>query len=306
MTKQNGRKASTELNDVLVRGQFAVRLWDTWEAPSLILLLDGKEQRILRETFDIHWRDIDVHIGLVDEVHKRGRARDQRMRRDKGVKVIYELNSTEEGIEVIVDVQAMTHGVANPRLDDDGYPLKLTYQRVFPANRIDELFAKANAFVLGMEMLSLALGAKRKGDEKLFQRLNVALGHFHDDLNEVDRGGLTATMGEMAHKDEAKKPKKEKKPKVKAETIAVAVMETTNEQAESEASGDVESTSGGESAPVEEISPAPVVQAAPAPAPKPKKEKPKAIKLGTPEAAEKFAELGASVPSNGVGDANGQ
>ena len=88
---RNNQKPSSKLEDVLVPRQFELRLWDTWEAPSLILLLDGKDQRILRETFDIHWKDLDIHIRLIDECCGTGVAREQRVRRDKNVKVVYEL-----------------------------------------------------------------------------------------------------------------------------------------------------------------------------------------------------------------------
>jgi hypothetical protein len=305
---RNNQKPSSKLEDVLVPRQFELRLWDTWEAPSLILLLDGKDQRILRETFDIHWKDLDIHIRLIDECCGTGVAREQRVRRDKNVKVVYELNRKPEGIQVLLYIVAMTVGVANPRLDDDGYPRKLTFERMFPENRLRDLFNKANAFTMGMRAFKLALWAKEDEDEKTYAEIGRSLEHFHEKLNEVGGQRLTATVAEVTDK----KPKKVKKaPKLQAPPVETP-DDRTDETARklTVALTGIDPGAGGmpdadETSFADVMTPAPVAKAAPAPAAKPKKEKPKSVKLGSPEGNAKLAELAASVGSNGAGGSNG-
>ncbi|HJV32733.1 MAG TPA: hypothetical protein VJ694_01775, partial [Patescibacteria group bacterium] len=233
MSRTN-QKPSTKIEDVLVPRQFDLRLWDTWEAPSLILLLDHKERRILRETFDIHWEDLDIHIRLVDECCGTGVAREQRVRRDKNVKLVYELNKVPDGIQVLLYIQAMTVGIEKPLLDENGYPRKLTFERLFPVNRIDELFFKAWAFMKGMEAFRIAYQAKLDGNEKVFAQLGNAIDFARDGLNGADTAGLTATVEEVVSHD-AKKPKGEKKAKPRAVKIETA----STEAAPVEASDDV-------------------------------------------------------------------
>ena len=66
------QKNSSKIEDILVPKQFDIRLWDTWEAPSLIVRLTRNEREALRRTFGIHWQDLDIHMKDIAECVRSG------------------------------------------------------------------------------------------------------------------------------------------------------------------------------------------------------------------------------------------
>ena len=302
MSRNQNQKPSTKIEDVLVPRLFELRLWDTWEAPSLIILLDQKERRLMRDTFDIHWEDLDIKMRMIDECCGTGSSHDQRLRRDKNVKVVYSLAFVpDEGIKVVVYIAAMTAGVENPLLDEHGHPRKLAFERLFPIDRIGELFNKANAFMMSMDAFKTALWAKVDGNEKIFGDIGRALEFAREGLHGADSTGLTVKVEEVVRQG-AKQPKGEKKGgRQRAEKIGAVSTETTPEDSADDAARKLAAAvtgvdPGAGIVETDDAKPVPVASASPTPAaPKPpKKEKPKAIKLGSPEAAAKLAELGAT------------
>jgi len=317
----NSQKPETKLEHTLVRRQFQVRMWDTWEAPSLIVLLGDSnrgtnERAELRKLFNLHWQDFDIHVRLIEECLASGKAIDQRINRKAGVKTVYELSRVPEGIQIVLYVVALEAGVDNPIRDEAGNIAKLVFERVLPESCLEEFFLKVNAFLLGMECYRLAQWAKRKGDAKTFKQMNNSLSCFYDVLSETDRDGLTATVAEVAKIGNEKPAKKQakKKGKAKGEKIAVAAKaETTEDSIEDYARKLAQAATGIDPGPgiVEEnIDEAPATEAAPTPAPKveekkkEKKQKPAPIKLGSPESAAQLAELAASLPA--TDGSNGQ
>jgi len=293
------QNTSAMINANLARKFWDIRLWSTWEDVSLIFLLDGKLQASLRETFKINWKDLDIHVRLIDECVGTGVARDQRIRRDMNVKIVYELTKVPEGIHVLIYMIAITQGVEKPLFDDNGYPRKLVFERLFPEELIQAFFFEARAFRKGMEAYSLALRAQREGNEQAYDELAGALQRGWDVLDSVKRGPLTVSIEEeVEHKVADRKQDRKggkKKPKIGAakpqDSTEEPVVDPTDETAQrlTAALGlDTEDPNPGETAEdeasfAEVLTPVPVASASPTPAPKPKKEKPvraPQVKLG--------------------------
>jgi hypothetical protein len=308
----NDQNPTDKLESIIVRRQFALRYWNTWELPSLIVLLDGKERRVLRETFDIHWEDLDIHMRLVDECVGTGSAFDQRPRRDKNVKVVYSLDKVPEGIEIKLVIAAMTLGVKEPLLDEKGQPRKLTFERLLPEDAIRGVFNKANAYMKAMKAFQVALEAQETGNEKIFSQLGNALDFAQEGL--TPSGALTVKVADVVTEQEKREKKVGRHGKKASSGKLPAIGE---EEASSEDEGAdklarelTEALTGIDPDAPEaddvEAAPVPVASASPTPppAPKPKKEKPsKGFKLGSPEAAAELARLSDAAPANG---SNGQ
>lgn len=313
----NDQKPADKLESIIVPRQFTLRYWNTWEAPSLIFLLDGKDRRIMRETFDIHWEDLDIHMRLVDECVGTGSAFDQRPRRDKNVKVVYSLDKVPEGIEIKLVIAAMTVGVKEPLLDENGQPRKLTFERLLPEAAIRGVFNRANAYMKAMKAFKVALEAQESGNEKIFSQLGSAIDFAQEGLSQS--GALTVKVADVVTEQEkrekkagkhGKKAKDEKLPAIGEESEAdpedAGADKLARELTEALTGIDPDAPEADEV----EAAPVPVASASPTPPPaapkaaKPKKDKSssKGFKLGSPEAAAELAKL-AGAPVNG---SNGQ
>jgi hypothetical protein len=281
----------TGIDHVLIDREWSIRVMNTWEAPSLIFRLSQKEKRLMRDLFDLRWSDVDIHIKFVEECRRDGIALGKRLRKERGVQLVYGLTKTPGGYEVVVDVLTLfnEHGAPiymMPSRDEEGRfieqevgtknvaaegeeprlepvlervmePAKLSLIRLFPVSHVDELFAAANAGMVASDAFIVAMRLKRSGNEKSYAEMIRSFDHFLDLANGTDKDTLTATAEEMAEnkrrQQEKSKKKGGKKPKIGAPTLA-------------EGSAEVPAQASTETVPD-------ATPVAPAPAPAPKKEK---------------------------------
>lgn len=326
--RKRGPKPVTGIDHVLVEREWSLRVMNTWEAPSLIFRLSQKEKRLMRELFDLRWSDVDIHIKFVEECRRDGIALGKRIRKERGVQLVYELTKTPDGYEVMVDVltlfderggpihlmpsrdeegrfierQAGTRNVAaegeeprlEPVLERIMEPARLTLARLFPGSQIDELFATANAGMVASDAFIIAARLKRSGNEKAFAELYRALDNFNDIANGTDKDSLTATAEEMV---ENKRRQREKSDRKKGEQKREKIVDPTL----AEGSAEVPAQAPTETAPKA------TATVAPAPVEKPKKEKIRlAEKAPRPSLADQLAAVKDRVLSGTSGGSDGQ
>ena len=311
----NRKKTATKLEHILLPRELMLRVWDSWEYPSLIPVLTGKQRHQMRETFDVHLEDFDIHMRKVEECWVTGSAIDDRPRPDKRLRIQRLLNRVEEGIFIQVHLVAMTHNVPNPLFDENGYPRKLTFEWMIPANMVPEMTKVTASMVIGIGALNMALWAKDEGDEKTFVAMGRSLEHFSDCIAGVDHDAGKATiedaMKAKVQETEKKSGKKGKRAKLAADSAdeqtadAAREVVTTATGTDPGAGTPEGATVTDETSFADLTTPAPTASAAPTPAaPKAsKKERAPKIKLGSPEAAAKLTELSGTPPTDG---SNGQ
>lgn len=326
--RKRGPKPVTGIDHVLVDREWSIRVMNTWEAPSLIFRLSQKEKRLMRDLFDLRWSDVDIHIKFVEECRRDGIALGKRLRKERGVQLVYELTKTPGGYEIAVDILTLynEHGAPIHKMasrDEEGRfieqqtgtknvaaegeeprhepvlervmePARLTLFRLFPASHVDELFAAANAGMIASDAFIVAARLKRAGNEKAFAELNRALGNFADIANGTDKDTLTATAEEMT---ENKQRQREKGDRKKGGSKRAKIGPPTL------AEGSVEVAAQASA----ETAPAATEAVAPAPAPTPKKEKIRPVETGPrPSLADQVAALKDQVLPGTPDGSNGQ
>lgn len=304
---RNNQKNASRNEDAVVQGRFHVRLVETWEAPSLIIMLTRGEREALRRTFNIHWADIDLHMRDVLECYRSGTAVDGRPRRASNVRIVHDLKLRDGDMVIVLYISTMTndHGepcFRMPDLDADGQrrkdehgkdifvPAKLSFERVFSGDNFQDLFNKASALAKGMEAYRLALRAQEVGDSSSFDELSATFRRVQDRLN-----GASATVkdavvqkekerqGEKRDRKSGNGNKKKGGDKAKAVKIVDSSEETAVDATDATArkltlalgledpgAGGVETTED-EASFAEVLTPVPVASATPTPAPAPPK-----------------------------------
>ena len=325
--RKRAPKPVTGINHSLDEWDWSIRVMDTWEAPSLIFRLGQKHRRLMRDLFGLRWSDVDIHIKFVEECRQDGIALGKRLRKERGVQLVYELTKTPGGYEIVVDVLTLyneqgapihvmpsrdeegnfierevgTKNVAaegeeprlEPVLERVMEPARLTLTRLFPASHIDELFAAANAGMVASDAFIVAMRLKRGGNEKAFAELNRSLSHFADIANGTEKDTLTATAEELAENKRRQQEKNERKKGSKRAKIGAPKL--------AEGSAEVPAQAPTETAPDA------TATVAPAPAPAPKKEKIRPVETGPrPSLADQVAALKDQVLPGTPDGSNGQ
>ncbi len=304
------RTRETKIETILIPKRFHLRRWDSWGAPSLIFLLGGQDQRTLREAFDIHWPDLDIHVKMIEQVCATGLVREQSIRKAQNVKVVYELNKVPQGIEIKLHVASMTDRNGKPYFVDKGegggeYLRMRSFERLFPAEMIETFFNKANAGQVGMNAYLLKLQAAEKGDAKISGEIDRALDMAHDGLNGPGSDVLTVKVEDAVRTSEGRKKGGNKKPAKEK----LSDVESADEAADATARALTVALTGvdpGAGLPTDDEgkTPEPVASASPTPAKadKPKQEKkPRPPKMGLQDLGslkEKLS-VGTSDGSNG-------
>ncbi|MEK7546406.1 MAG: hypothetical protein AAB554_05045 [Patescibacteria group bacterium] len=319
MRNQPRNKPSARYNETIIEGWFDVCHLDTWDnGPSLVMRLDPHERSAMVQTFRTALPDIDVTMKRVLKCIEFGRATDQRTRHRQGIEIDIELKREDGGIFILMHLTTLKLDNGNPRhvvplRDKEGkYVMEggkqvveaaaLTFERFFPENSLQKLCDTSEDLLASMLLRRIRRTLRARGDRKTFGQLQRSLEFFLETSEENKPERLTANVGEIsANKDgQGRKEQGQKKGRIKAEKIKISAEENEVDPTDETARKLTQALTGID--PGEGVEPE-TAEAAPAPTARPKKERPKAIKLGSVEAAEELSKLAAVMAPNG---SNGQ
>jgi len=330
-SNRKSQKPAARYNETVIENEIDVRLLNTWDGVSLIVYLYDLERKAMWQTFRFQMPDIDVRIKDFLLCVDTGRAMGQCFRRDRGVQIDVELRKVADGISMLLHIVTLftDDGYARysmPARDEDGtfrmvdgkhvmVPATLTFERLFPENRLQKLHDTCEDLLAGMLLRRIRRTLRSRGDQKTLGDLGRSLEFFLEEAEKAPVAPkLTASAGEILASKEGRKGQGQKKPKIGAPKAADSPKENAVdpaseyvEQVFAAATPVAASTpAADESSFAEVMTPVPVSATPAAPASKPKKDKIRATPAPRPSLADQVAAVRDQVLPGASDDSNGQ